>query len=260
METEAKKMRTEEKANPFDKADQFSDVVLKVDGRKLHVHKMILARSSPVFNAMFFPDSGTGFKEKNAKEVALPDKNYDEVVNFLTQLYPEHSSKSIKDNQLLSLLALAEEYQVEHVRTKCDQYISQQVTRGSKLSSNQVLMYLWAGHLYNLHHHNSALFTLLGNVRRIATLKANPYYQRLPLKTTKELLEKRCDTLEKENEKLASSSKSLERYKAAINRFINELHIDSTHADCDAWHVRDKLCPNCGVRKVRNEFFSSNLL
>ena len=68
-----------------------SDVTLVVEGKKLHVHKAVLSLHSPVFGAMFTAD----FAEKDAKEIRLPGKTYDAMLQFLLQMYPVHSFKPI---------------------------------------------------------------------------------------------------------------------------------------------------------------------
>ena len=68
-----------------------SDVTLVVEGKKLHVHKGVLSVYSPVFGAMFTAD----FAEKDAKEIELPGKTYDAMLQFLLQMYPRHSYKAI---------------------------------------------------------------------------------------------------------------------------------------------------------------------
>ena len=63
----------------FSKLWKMSDLVLLVEERKLHVHKSILAISSPVFETMM----SSNFKEKNAREIPLPGKKAEEVEELL---------------------------------------------------------------------------------------------------------------------------------------------------------------------------------
>ena len=55
------------------------DIALVVEGRKLYCNKGILAVCSPVFEAMFKSE----FLEKNATEIELKDKAYDDMFEFL---------------------------------------------------------------------------------------------------------------------------------------------------------------------------------
>lgn len=61
-----------------------NDVILVVEGQKIHVNKAVLAEHSPVFNTMF----KSKFKESTAKEIVLQDKKAVDVVEFLKSFYP----------------------------------------------------------------------------------------------------------------------------------------------------------------------------
>lgn len=69
--------------NQFEEKDQFSDVALVVEGRKLYVSKTYLMIHSPVFARMF--------TEKDLVDIELPGKKYDEVLQLLKQVYPGDS-------------------------------------------------------------------------------------------------------------------------------------------------------------------------
>lgn len=61
-----------------------NDVILVVEGQKIHVNKAVLSEHSPVFNVMF----KSKFKESTAKEIVLHDKKAVDVVEFLRSFYP----------------------------------------------------------------------------------------------------------------------------------------------------------------------------
>ena len=65
----------EELGEDFSQPWKPSDLVLLVEGRKLQVHRDILALSSPVFSRMLEGD----FKEKTAQEISLPGKKFHEI-------------------------------------------------------------------------------------------------------------------------------------------------------------------------------------
>lgn len=69
---------------PFEADDKFSDLVLVVEGHKLHVSKTLLMIHSPVFETMFTAD----FKEKELGEIPLPEKKYSTMAALLEQIYP----------------------------------------------------------------------------------------------------------------------------------------------------------------------------
>lgn len=61
-----------------------NDVILVVEGQKIHVNKAVLSEHSPVFNTMFNGE----FKESTAKEIVLENKRAVGVVEFLKSFYP----------------------------------------------------------------------------------------------------------------------------------------------------------------------------
>lgn len=69
---------------PFEANDKFSDLVLLVEGHKLYVSKTLLMIHSPVFERMFTAD----FKEKELREITLPEKKYSTMAALLEQIYP----------------------------------------------------------------------------------------------------------------------------------------------------------------------------
>lgn len=64
--------------------DDFSDVTLVIEDKQLYTCRGILASASPVWRRMFVAE----FKEKVAKEIPLPDKQFDEVMELLLCISP----------------------------------------------------------------------------------------------------------------------------------------------------------------------------
>jgi hypothetical protein len=60
-----------------------------VEERKVHVHSLILKMASPVFKTML---SGN-FKERDATEIVLPDKDVAHFILLLRQIYPQYSDE-----------------------------------------------------------------------------------------------------------------------------------------------------------------------
>ena len=54
-----------------------------MEDEKFHVHRQILSLHSPAFKAMLHSQ----FKEATAKEIPLPGKKAEEILDFLKQLY-----------------------------------------------------------------------------------------------------------------------------------------------------------------------------
>ncbi|KAK7505031.1 hypothetical protein BaRGS_00003601 [Batillaria attramentaria] len=179
---------------PFETADDTTDVVFVVEGRKLYFNKMILGMCSPVFKTMFT----SNFKEKEAEEVPLPDKKYRSMVAFLEQLHPVHSSTPITDITLAQILPLADEYQVEPLRQRCEQYIRTQVEMaglGKALTEDQLLMYFWLCEEYRLPEHREQLVEL-GAKKRATELTQRRFYELLPPAAKSDLMTTRAEALE----------------------------------------------------------------
>ena len=106
----------------FTQAWKFSDVVLVVEGEKLHVHRAVLALCSPVFETMLTSE----FQEKEKKEISLPGKKANEVKELLQVIYPTIERKppdEIKEENCHYLLILAQEYQMAAITQRCEDFI-----------------------------------------------------------------------------------------------------------------------------------------
>ncbi len=77
-------MEGDEEYPDFTSMDEMSSVTLIIEDHKLYVHREVLAAWSPVFKSMFIRD----FKEKEQKEITLPDKKVDDFVELLHCMYP----------------------------------------------------------------------------------------------------------------------------------------------------------------------------
>ena len=74
---------TDHEKHPFSEPWEDSDLILVVENEKFHVHRQILSIHSPVFKAML----NSQFKEATAKEIPLPGKKVNEVLDFLKLFY-----------------------------------------------------------------------------------------------------------------------------------------------------------------------------
>lgn len=112
------KQAAQELEQDFSEPWEESDVVLIVEGQHFHVHRVILAMSSPVFSRMFSSD----FKEKDADEILLPEKKAAEIREMLMVIYPRFC-KPVNDTNLHFLLSLAREYQMTVLTQRCEDYL-----------------------------------------------------------------------------------------------------------------------------------------
>lgn len=104
---------------PFLEESHLTDVALVVEDKKLFVNKAILAVASPVFNTMFYSD----FKEKDAKEIPLPDKKYEDMVAFLKRIYPD-CTEPLTIDITTQVLPLLHEYDCKRQMLECEQFLT----------------------------------------------------------------------------------------------------------------------------------------
>lgn len=77
-----------EDATDFSKPWTYSDICFVAEDKRAYANKMILSMWSPVFAAMF----GNNFREKTAKEIELPGKKYEEVLEMMRVLHPPNKN------------------------------------------------------------------------------------------------------------------------------------------------------------------------
>lgn len=93
-----------------------TDLVLEVEDKNIHVSKLVLSLASPVFDKMFQSD----FKEGTCNVLPLSGKDVESMLEFLRCIYPNTLSPVTHENAL-SILPLVEEYQVLHLKPRCEQ-------------------------------------------------------------------------------------------------------------------------------------------
>ena len=112
----------------FSEPWKFSDVVLVVEDQKFHVHRSTLSIWSPVFETMFT----STFKEKNLYEIPLPGKKASEIKELLLIIYPTVSKTgwiSVTDENCFFLFELADEYQMDAIMQRCEDFLVEKVSR-----------------------------------------------------------------------------------------------------------------------------------
>ena len=120
--------KCEGESHYFNQPWKLSDVILVVEEEKFHVHRAVLALSSPVFEKMFSSE----FQEKDKKEVTLPDKKAGEVEELLLMLYPSVAEKQITEENCFFLVNLAHEYQIEAIVRRCEDFMVESVKTKAK--------------------------------------------------------------------------------------------------------------------------------
>lgn len=106
---------------------KFSDVVLVVEGQKLHVHRAVLAVCSPVFEKMFT----SKFQGNGEKEIPIPGKMASEIMELLQIIYPSVEEKLTEEN-CHRLVRLANEYYMAAIVYRCENFIVEMMDKSKK--------------------------------------------------------------------------------------------------------------------------------
>lgn len=168
-----------------------SDVVLVVERQKFHVHRYTLAMWSPVFEKMFT----SAFKEKNSCEIPLPDKKASDIRELLLVIYPTKSGKAWKtvtNQNCYFLLKLADEYQMEDIRKRCEDVLVDLVSRKP---GNTFLADLSFAQLYKL---EELLGTIVNRARqlKLSEFKSHEMYAKMDPNIYKQIAEGMIERLE----------------------------------------------------------------
>jgi speckle-type POZ protein len=95
------------------------DVTFNIRGRKFGAHKAILAMGSPVFAAMFTHPT----KEMLSGEVEVEDVDPDVFQEVLRYMYTGSPQSTAMDTMALGLLAAAEKYLLDQLKTRCESHL-----------------------------------------------------------------------------------------------------------------------------------------
>ena len=172
----------------FTQAWKLSDVVLVVEGEKLHVHRAVLVLCSPVFETMFTSD----FQEKEKKEIPLHGKKANEVKELLQVIYPTVERKppdEIKEENCRYLLSLAHEYQMAAITQRCEDFIVKIMKESfSAKKDPDIIAELVFAQKYNLKKLKHASIELAQSVT-LPELKKQKGYNDIDPKSLQEIME-----------------------------------------------------------------------
>ncbi|CAO4367223.1 unnamed protein product [Caenorhabditis nigoni] len=104
---------------------QFSDVVLKVKGRKFHVLKLYLSAHSPYFASLFLGK----FQEAEKSEVELKDVDPEDFQCYLEVLYGENA---IDEDTVHGILSVADMFNTPIIVKKCEEFLMEKSKKGLK--------------------------------------------------------------------------------------------------------------------------------
>ncbi|GBG88105.1 hypothetical protein CBR_g46594 [Chara braunii] len=99
-----------------------SDVVFLVEGTKFYAHRIALLASSDTFRAMF----DGGYKEKEAKDIEIPDIKLDVFHSMMKCIYT--GNVDVTPDIAQDLLRVADQYLLDGLKRHCEYEIAQHLT------------------------------------------------------------------------------------------------------------------------------------
>ncbi|XP_060066234.1 BTB and MATH domain-containing protein 38-like [Ylistrum balloti] len=223
----------------FTQEDELSDVTLLIEGRELHVHRQYLAEWSPVWRRMFLG----GFLEQHARQIPLPGKRITEVTELLHCIYS--SQKPISDENVRFLLELAEEYQIDRIKHRCEKFLLTQ-------QSNLEALYLAQKFQLRTLYRRCVNFS---KTKSVSDLERNPYYTKLNADTKVDVLKAKTDMLNDHANSLANRETSLSRRCDLLTMERDNMKA-SLQAIHGIWAVPNKRC----YKHVTNKDFNFSCL
>eukprot|EP00250_Pteridium_aquilinum_P002543 c12764_g1_i1 orf=652-1692(-) len=113
-------------------SDQFSDLVLESsDGSKIRAHRAVLVSRSSVFKAMLESE----MEESRSGTIRITDFSYEVLRLFVHYLYTAEIYPESLEECAFELLALAEKYNVKHLKSVCERFMTSKVNSENALFS-----------------------------------------------------------------------------------------------------------------------------
>ena len=194
---------------------KFSDVVLVVEGEKLHVHRAVLALCSPVFETMLTSE----FQEKEKKEISLPGKKANEVKELLQVIYPTVERKppdEIKVENCHYLLSLAHEYQMAAITQRCEDFIVKIMKESFSVKKDpDIIAELVFAQTYNLKKLKQASIELAQSLA-LPELKKQKGYNEIDPENLQEIMERMITRLQSQ---LTDTQTKLSEAKRSLSYF-----------------------------------------
>ena len=202
----------QEHEQDFSEPWEQSDVVLLVEGQKIHVHRLMLSMCSPVFSRMFSAE----FKEKDADEIPLPGKKAAEIREMLLVIYPSFC-KRVTDNNLDFLLPLAREYQMTVLTEKCEDYLLWGMEKKNEISS--IMETLIVAQNFSLERLKTDCIKKTQNLST-EDIKSHELYDQIEPLSQRRMVELQMDNMEK---KLSEAKAKLEKSNAEISKLQGKI-------------------------------------
>lgn len=213
---------------PYD--SDVTDFTLIVEGRELHVAKVVLIDASPVFRKMLTGE----FKEKTMSELELPGKEYSRFVPFLRCIFPREEL-TLTETCIDDILPIADEYEVNCVLQKCENWLLTELKfKGAKVTPHYVdvdndmkylMKCLYYGEKYSLQELYKKCFKTVLPYQLKWYIK-NEHYQKLLEENKRKLLEARLERIERNvNKRL-----NVQNYYNSESEYDSDLHIKTSRS------------------------------
>ncbi|XP_062566469.1 BTB and MATH domain-containing protein 36-like [Saccostrea cucullata] len=209
MADKAEEIKCSSELQYFREDSGVTDVILMVEDKEIHVTKVILMRSSPVFRAMFTDD----FKEKSESRITFPGKSYEDFVLFLRSFYPgEHLELNV--SVIERILPLAREYGMDALMKN----FHERLLVDAESQTKDVFFHLKCFYIAAVYHFDELYNRMLENLKSVAvnTYKNRESFKMLPPEDKAQLYEKRCEFVEKHNSNLLNK---MSRIKENLDSF-----------------------------------------
>ena len=159
----------------------------------------------------------------------------------------------VSDDTLFPLLALVKEYQVDHIRTKCEQYIGIQLElgvarSGQGLDTDRLLLFLAACDQHSLHQHRERLQQLAAKRPTAELISSIKKHDCFPANSAVEVLITRCKKVDEMEQALRKVKKTVSDSHTKILNFQEKC---GGFGSCHSW---GNLCSQCVQRKLKGTF------
>jgi len=160
------------------------------------------------------------FKEKNAKEIPLPEKKADEIEELLRAIYPYVEHRICEENSF-SLLELACEYQMDRLKARCEKYFL-----FKNMTNEEALEFVVMAQRLQLSDEliHRCMSRFVNQETKWEVLKKNDLFAQLEPKYSQQLVEERVKYLERRVDSCKSTIRTLEMKKGDKD--------DDDHAHC----------------------------
>ncbi|XP_022800037.1 BTB and MATH domain-containing protein 36-like [Stylophora pistillata] len=120
-----------DKTVDFTQPWRFTDLVLVVEEQRFHVHRVVLALSSPMFEKMFTSE----FAEKEMQEIPLPGKRANEFKELLKCIYNFVIGQKYR---MQVVIETCENFLVSKIETKPDDEVLEELLFAQKYGLNKL--------------------------------------------------------------------------------------------------------------------------